>query len=705
MTTENKTRRNIKSAFGAGFVGSALIVSAAPAWAQDQDGDKAPNIVVIAARQNHNNTTGTKTDAPLIETPQAVSVVTSDQLDTIKTSTLSDALNYIPGLLTQPSSNARYADQVTIRGFLADPAYGNFLLDGLKLQSNLYDGGVEPYGLERVEVLRGASSVLYGTAAPGGIINSISKRGPTKPVLDANLEYGSFDRKQVSADVGGPIGDGTVSLRLTGLYRDANTSVNYVQDNKRFIAPALTLRLGTKTEISFLGTYQVIDTKFSAPLPLVGTLVTPANGVKISRSEFTGEPSFDRFSGSSGTGGVQFQHSFNDSVKAHIGARYFQALSHMDYLVLGTSVSGNSLTRTPSPRTNNSKGATIDSNLDWKFGSDNFKNSVLVGLDYYHHEYGYHRYAGTTALWNYVNPVYGQTNLTLSATDIGSGDKGDQTGIYVQDQIKLFQKLVVLIGGRHDWATDRTQIYSTNAYSWKTDQATTGRAGLVYLLGGGWAPYASFSQSFQPQTGVDRNNVAFQPTRGVQYEGGLRYAPDHSSTTLSAAVYQLSQTNVLTPDPVNTTYSIQTGEVRSRGVELEAKTVVNKVWNIIASYTYTDSIATKTNVAAQLNQQVAAVPKNTASFWSDYTFTKLGLPGLRLGGAVRYIGKTNLPGLSFDVPDYTLVDLYGSYNFSRFRLALNVKNLANHTYYYCNTTTQCRYGDPRTIVGTLSYRL
>lgn len=684
--------------------GAAVLIGAVPSAFAQEEADRQSDIVVTAARQNRTSMTGTKTDSPLIETPQAISVVTSDQLDTIKTVTLSDALNYIPGLLTQPNSNARYADQVMIRGFLADPAFGNFLRDGLKLQGNIYDGGQEPYALERVEVLRGASSVLYGQAAPGGVINSITKRGPTNLVIDANLDYGSFDRKQLSADIGGPIGDGTVSVRLTGVYRDANTSIDYIQDNKKFIAPALTLRLDDATEISFLGNYQEIDTKFSAPLPLVGTLVTPANGIKIGQGQFTGEPDFDRFTSKSGTIGVQFDHRFTEDFRVHIGARYFEGLSHMDYMVLGTSVSGNNLTRTPSPRTNRSQGTTIDTNFNWKFGSTNFQHSLVVGLDYYHRVYGFHRFGGAAAPWDYVNPVYGAASTAVTATDIGSGEKGDQTGIYIQDQVKLFEKLIVLAGGRYDWASNRTQIYRTGVYSWQRAKAATGRVGLVYLLGGGFAPYASYAESFQPQSGVDRNSEPFEPTRGQQYEVGMRYAPDGSPTTLSAAVYELKQTNVLTPDPVNTSFSIQTGEVRSRGLELEAKTVIGKVWNVIASYTYTDAVATKSNIAVQRGERVAAVPDHTAALWTDYNFKHLGLPGLRLGGAVRYVGSTNLPGLTLDVPSYTLVDLYGSYDFGRFRIAVNGKNVAGKTYYYCNTSTQCRYGDPRTVIGTLSYR-
>ncbi|MGK6320329.1 TonB-dependent siderophore receptor [Sphingomonas sp. DT-204] len=698
------SRRCVRRALSSPVIlGSLLSLYAAmPAWAQAEDDDdhKAPDILVVATKQNQNNTTGTKSDTPLIETPQSISVVTSDQLDTIKTTTLSDALNYMPGLLPQPSSNARYADQVTIRGFLADPATGNFLRDGLKLQSNLYDGGQEPYGLERVEVLRGASSVLYGLAAPGGVVNTFTKRGPTSPVYELNLEYGSFDRKQVTADVGGPIGGG-FSARLTGLYRDSDTNVDYIPDNRRFIAPVITFR-SAGTEISLLGNYQQIRTKFSAPLPLVGTLVAPPNGVRISRDLFIGEPSFDRFTSDSGTVGAQFDHEFNDHIRVHSGFRYYHSRIHMDYPVPGAIV-GDSIVRTPSPRTNTSTGLTSDTNFNLKFGSEDFQNTVTVGLDYYHREYAFHRFGGPTELWNYVRPTYGRS-FTIGTTDIGSEENGDQLGIYFQDHIKLWKRLVILAGGRRDWVDNRTRVYSTRALTFAHDSAWTGRVGAVYLFDGGIAPYASYSQSFQPQSGVDRLGQVFVPTRGDQYEAGIRYIPPGKATTISGAVYQLTQRNVVTPDPENVSYSIQTGEVRSRGVELEAKTLIGGVFNLITSYTYTDAVATKTNIPAQLNQRVASAPEHTASLWADYDFRKVGIEGLRLGSAVRYIGSTNLPGLTFDVPGYTLVDLYGSYEFGRFRVAINAKNVADKIYYYCNTTTSCRYGDPRMIVGTLSFR-
>jgi len=234
--------------------------------------------------------------------------------------------------------------------------------------------------------------------------------------------------------------------------------------------------------------------------------------------------------------------------------------------------------------------------------------------------------------------------------------------------------------------------------------------GVVYLADNGLAPYVSASQSFAPTIGVDRAGNAFKPTKGTQYELGLRYEPPGGNMLYSAAVYDLTQTNALTSDPADATYSVQSGRARSRGLELEAKARLGAM-NLTASYAYTDARTTRSTVPSLVDQRIALVPLHSASVWADYNLTAAGVAGLTVGAGVRYASSTNLPGYPANVPGQFLVDAMAAYDFgaldptlSGLSLTVNARNLFNRGYLACAGATGCRYGDPRTLYATLSYR-
>jgi len=674
------------------------------AYGEETSSSRLEEVIVTAAKQNRASSTGTKTDTPLIETPQAISMVTSDQLETLKVSSISDALNYMPGLVTQPSSNARYADDVTIRGFAASASSGSFLRDGLKLQSNIYDGGQEPYSLERIDVLRGASSVLYGQGSPGGVVNSVTKRPPREFLAELNAEFGDYDRKQVSGDIGGPLTD-TLSARLLGVYRDSDSSVDYIPDDKRYVAGAVAWQPTDRTKLTLLTDYQTVDTRFSAPLPIAGTLIPLATG-RIPQNRFVGEPDFDHYDSKGYTVGDILEHRFDDSWSAYHALRYFSGDIDIDYLQIGGVAPDNrTLLRGVSSRRDQSSGFSTDNHLMWNWAGGDWQHTALVGADFYRRRYDTHRYSGAVGTLDFLTPEYGLTTPVVNrARDNGFAIDGKQTGVYFQEQMKYRDRWVLLAGGRQDWSDNEQLSYRSGTALRQKDDAFSGRIGLVYLAPNGIAPYLNYAESFEMATGLDRAGTPFEPTFGKQYEAGLRYVPLHSTSVYTASVFQLTRSNVLTPDPVDQAFSVQTGEVRSRGIELEAKMQFAQTVNLIASYTYTDTRATESNNPTELDQRVAAVPLNTAAFWGDYVFTRFGLPGLRLGGAIRYVGSTNLPGLPVDVPGYTIVDLFGSYEWDHWRVSLNVKNVGDKDYYYCNTSFACRYGDQRSVIGMITYR-
>lgn len=655
------------------------------------------------------SSSGTKSDTPIIETPQSVSVVTADQIANQRATSLSDTLAYTPGIATQSGGFSRMVDDFMIRGFnTASGSTGN-LRDGLKFQSNVYDGGQEPYGLERVEVLRGASSVLYGQVAPGGVVNAISKRPTSEPLREVNVEYGSNNKKQVSADFGGPLDpEAVVTYRLTGLFRDGDNWVDNTPDDKIYIAPAVTFQPTDATSLTLLGSYQHVETGFAPPYQL-----TDIKSGWLSPTTFTGVKGFDTYESDIYTIGGIFEHEFDNGLKMRSAARYFQADVNWDYMApnpLNPSISAAGvLTRVASERDEFSRGTTFDTSFEYKLDALGAEHTLLGGFDFYRRVYDSHRYRGTASTLNLQTGVGGSPNVSY-AVDRGSYSEGDQYGIYLQDQIKFDDHWVLLLGGRYDWSNSHTTSYQpTVAPISQDDDAFTGRAGLVYLFDNGLAPYVSVSQSFLPQVGTDTSSgQPLKPNEGLQYEAGIRYQPLGTDLQFSAAVYDLNQKNAVSYSSTGSAY--QLGEVQSRGLELEARGEVGN-WGLVAAYTYTDAEIIRSAKTTEVGEQVALVPRHAFSLWADYGLDDLGLEGVRLGAGLRYVGETNLTDNIENVPGYTLVDAMATVDLGKLNaeldgldLKLNARNLFNKTYYTCVASDGCRFGEPMTLSATLSYK-
>jgi iron complex outermembrane receptor protein len=654
------------------------------------------------------SSSATKSDTPVIETPQSISVVTADQIANQRATSLADTLSYTPGITTQSGGFSRMVDDFMIRGFNTASGNTGNLRDGLKFQSNVYDGGQEPYGLERVEVMRGASSVLYGQVAPGGIVNAISKR-PTKDALrEVNIEYGSYNKKQISADFGGPIDDeGIWSYRLTGLLRKADNWVDKTPDDKVYIAPALTVQPDDATALTLLASYQQVKTRFAPPY-----LLSDITSGWLDRDTFTGIDNFDTYKSDIYTIGGQFEHEFDNGLQLRSSARYFQADVQWDYMMPNVKAisAGGVMERLASARVETSYGITSDNSLEYEFDALGAQHTVLAGFDYYRRSYDSHRYRGASysTLDLATGVSTGLPNVNY-AVDRGSDSVGDQYGIYLQDQIKFDDHWVLLLGGRHDWADSSTRSYQNGSIVEQRDTAFTGRAGLVYLFDNGLAPYVSISQSFLPQVGSDYiTGNALKPNEGLQYEAGVRYQPLGTNLQFSAAVYDLTQENVVSYTSTGLAY--QQGEIHSRGLELEARGDIGH-WGVVAAYTFTDAEITQSAKPAEIGQQVALVPRHTVSLWADYGLDDFGLEGIRVGGGMRYVGETNLTDNTANVPGYVMFDAMASFDLGKFNeeldgldLKLNARNLFDKKYYTCVASDGCRFGEPLTVSATLSYK-
>ncbi len=654
--------------------------------------------------------TATKTDTPLIETPQAISIVGAQQMRDQRAQSLQDALGYSAGVMTGiVAKSAAFEDTMSIRGFEANPQTGSHFRDGMRYMANQYNGKQEPYGLERVEVLKGPSSILYGAAAPGGVINTISKRPTAETLRELNVSYGSFDHKTLSGDFGGKLDEaGVWSYRLTGLVRDADSYVDYGRDDRTYLAPALTWRPSAATSLTLLATYQRNQSFYPPGLPASGSLRHNVNG-DLPRDRFLGEPSHNRYDAQSRSLGYLFEHDFSDSLTLRHGLRLYQGDLTLRYVLLSGDVDSATqrrVSRSARGFDDQTRILTSDTNLQKRFAFGAVTHTVLAGFDTVRSSYDSDRFRGNLPAIDAYQPVYATTPVVTQPWQQRRNSE-NRYGIYLQDQIKFGQKWVLLAGGRYDHAeADNEALHAPASNSSDRDSAFTGRAGLVYLADNGLAPYVSYSQSFEPTTGRDRNDGRFDPSEGEQFEIGLRYQPANGDTLLSASLFNLTRRHVLTPDPVDPGFLVQTGKVRSRGLELEAKTRLNKSVDVIAAYTYTDARVKASNIPGEVGERFNS-PRHMFSLWADARLDAWDLDGWLLGAGLRYVSaRPDRPATgTLGGGAYTLVDARLAYETGPWTYALNANNLTDRRYIpsMCYSGI-CDFGEPRRVVATVSYR-
>lgn len=667
--------------------------------------------------------TGAKTDTPILEIPQTVNVIPAEQIKAQAATSVSKALRYSAGVFTEQYGAASRFDAYTlVRGFPAD-----FFLDGLALPDTTASNGfagsvVEPYGLERIEVLKGPSSALYGQSGPGGIINLVSKRPSDEPLREVEFQTGSFDRMQGAFDLSGPVdAEGEFLYRLTGLARSADTQVDFIEDDRLFVAPAFTWQPSEDTSLTLLAQHareKGAKTSFNY-LPTDGTLREVPGYGKLPFSRYSGEPGFDRLEREQSSVGYVFDHRIDETFSLHQSVRftrndlYLRALNRSGELIIDPDP-------TVAPRLNrrafridsSAHALAIDNRLQAQFETSSLSHDLIVGADYRNDKSQYDTGAGAAAPIAIFDPVYG-----VAITDPGINfQKKDarirQFGIYAQDQIAL-DNWIATLSARYDWSSIDTEIEtvstSARAATSTRDQAFSGRAGLGYLFETGFAPYVSYSTSFKPtaETGVD--GAAFDPLVGRQLEAGVKYQPPGLDALFTAALFDIRQTNTPTADSSTPLFRRQVGVVRVRGFELEARGNVIDQLKLIASYAHLDNRVLESSVSADIGNRLASTPTDQASLWADYGFDEGPLEGLTLGAGVRYVGSTFNGANTVKIPSYALLDAALTYDFGALRdgvsgpqLQVNASNLLDRYYVtQCGNVPGCTLGSRRTVTATM----
>lgn len=663
---------------------------------------------------------GTKTNTSILETPQSVSVITREQMDTQQPVSSSSALRYTAGATSEKYGGyGGYLDITRIRGVDAD-----YYLDGLRIISNpgSWLPQIDPYSLERIEVLRGPASAIYGQGTGGGIVNQVSRKPQDVALHELNLQYGSFNRKQIGFDSTGPINDdGTFLYRFTASGLDTEGQVEDTRHKRLYVVPSLTWQPNLQTSWTVIAMYSQepelpnYNSLPAAVLGLDGSLYPQINR----RRNFT-DMNFENSSRQQSFLSSLFEYDFENSWRLVSNARYMYVKSDIQRgVVYGyQEVNGSPQLKgyyelTPAKVNTFSMDNHLIGNVEW----GDMTHTILMGVDYAKGTLKNELYSVGPILLDPYGSQY-RPNIVpdFTASRLAPWkvkQEFTRVGAYLQDQM-AYDRWRLVLSARHDWSQidDETHSYSpTSRVSKQDDTKWSGRAGLSYQFDIGLAPYISYATSFDPLLGTDYQGEPFVPVESEQTEVGIKFHPANSSTLLTAAVFQLEQTNVKTSDADHLGFNTQAGKVRTRGLDLQATTEMVSNLNLIANYTYLDNELVKDT--SYQGKSLTQTPKHSASIWMDYLIDYDAFSGLKLGGGVRYLGKSfGDPSNDFEVPSATVIDLAATYQLdflsselSGATLAFNVSNLTDKQYVAsCTSRLYCFVGQERSMIATLSYR-
>ncbi|UIY43577.1 TonB-dependent siderophore receptor [Methylobacterium radiotolerans] len=662
-----------------------------------------------------------KTNTPLVETPQSITVVGRQQLDAQNAQTLVQATQYSAGTYSGSFGFDSRNTFVYLRGFNVSD-FGIYLNGLQTLNFGFGYFNYNTFGLERVEVLRGPAAVLFGAGSPGGIINQVSKRPTFDPFGYVEVGGGSFGQRYAAFDFGGPAGDkeGRWFYRLTGYARNGGTQVDGVPDDSYFIAPSFTYKPDGATTFTLLTAFQRDNTGVTANfLPYYGTVRPQALGLRIQRSLNVGDPNINTFQRDQAFLGYQFEHVFNDTWTFRQNLRYSFGDTYQNSYIGQLGYDATDATQTQLARyqflvKDRVNLFQVDNQGEARFFDGYFRHDLLMGLDY--KDYRLSDNQGTNFA---ANPFYSAPNLNILAPSFGPAigvpgpyqvnfDTFKQLGIYLQDQIKIDDRLTIVLGGRQDFADNRVTDKLTNGAlnNGRSDNGTTYRLAAIYNLDFGLAPYVSYSTSFQPLIGTDVSNQTFKPETGKSIEGGVKFEPPGQGYFLTLAGFDIHRKNVLTTNPDAPLFQAQLGEVRSTGFEAQLVANVLDGLKVAASYTVYGLTNERDGNASIIGKVPTNIPENFANAFFDYTIPTGELRGFGFGGGVRYFGRSFADvANTLRVPDYVLFDAQVHYNWDRFRFQVNATNIADRRFVSsCQTANSCFYGDARRVIASISYK-
>ncbi|MBY0137175.1 TonB-dependent siderophore receptor [Paracoccus yeei] len=693
------------------LAGTSALALAIPAAAQTSDATDTETVVLdeivldaTAPTRGYVVPTtqiATKTETSVLETQQSVSVVTGQQIRDQGATSVGQALRYSAGAVAEPYGATPGFDEPNIRGFGSNNSQ---YLNGLRFIRKFGAPSYELYGLERVELLRGPSSALYGAGSPGGIVNLVQKHAQPEDFAEAGVGYGSFGDASLFFDVNRAASD-VLAWRLTGQISKTEEQVEEVTNDRQYLATALRWQMDEVSTLDLLLSYQKDSPISPAGVPYALTQIADGDDLREFYAGYPDETDSDRRMLNLG---VEYGRDLDNGWRLEQSFRYQKF--DWDYNIFTSSSlsdDGGSIVLTQTDQEESGNTLNADTRLTGEVTTGAATHRLLVGIDALRYSFDNTTVFSTplsTIDWRDPDlggfrpgPAWYTKNEDLTIT---------QVGIYAQDEIS-WDNWRMSLGLRHSWVkqTGTVTVNGIESDGYQKDNATSGRIGLSYVFDNGVAPYVSYSTSFDPEIGTDRAGNAFEPTEGKQWEVGVKYQPS-DAILLTAAYYDLKQDNLIRYDAAG--LPVQSGEVRARGLELEATAELAQGWDIRAAYAYTDTrlsgdVAPETDPTAIFydGNRAANSPYHMASLWLVRDFDN----GFRLGGGVRYVGERyGDDANNYPLDSNTLVDLGASYTRDNIVASLNVLNLTDKTYLASCSQFYCNYGEGREIQARLSYQ-
>lgn len=663
-----------------------------------------------------------KSDAPLFETAQSVSVVTREQIEQKQALTLADAINGVAGV-SAGYLGRRGWDDFIIRG---QNSSNQVFIDGLKQSESAADGvAVELSGMDQIQILKGPASVGFGLVQPGGMVNLVTKRPLANTFANTALTYGSYHLLQGTFDLNyAPNNTDKGAFRLNGKVSDQDDPTNYVYFKNYFISPSYRFDLGEKADLSVIASYQHREYMRQQGLPVIGTLKNNPNG-KIDRNLYLGEPDFGGYNGDVYRAGWTYQYHFDNGMKftQNAAIQKLDSVGRVVFTQTGTAFWVNTKPAyTTISRANNGRHQehdtttySIDNNLQQKFQWLNMSHDVMLGIDAMQTKDDYINDPYTTGNLNLYHPKYGQAVKYVASRGAQSSTQDINQlrymGVYLRDRIHLTDDLILSLAGRQDWAQTSTQNIKkagidTNAPDkTNSNQKFTGNVGLLYTINDVVAPYVSYATSFLPNTRTNVTGDILAPETAQQTELGIKLQSPDQKVQGSISVYDLRRQNVAVTDPINTGAYITNGEQLSRGVEAEVNAYLLDRLKLSGSYSHMfDAKISKDSVTNNIGLALDNIPQNTYSLAARYYTTEADV-GWYVGATVRGESSKSFKGLDVRTPSYTLYDAEAGYDAQRWGAQLSLRNMFDKDYYAgLLNVNMVTLGNPRQINFTVKFK-
>ncbi len=670
---------------------------------------KDNKVIVKAQRQNYralSATGATKTDTLIKDLPQSVRVLTADLLKDVGVVNLAGALDLSSGISRQSNFGGIW-DSYAMRGFTGDPNFGSdYMVNGFS-SSRGYNGLRDSSSTQSVEVLKGPASALYGRGEPGGTVNITTKKPRFEPAYAVDATIGSFGNKRIAADLTGAITD-TVAYRLNAAREKGDSFRDYLTTDRSFISPSFIWLLGDATTIS----YELEASEQKTPFDRGVLAIKGVLGL-IPATRFLGEPADGPITVKSLGHQVFVQHELNEAWKLQSGFSYRDS-SMYGFASETTALQADLRTISRQRRLRDFSATDVSARAEvlGKFATGSLNHSVLFGVDAYQFDderIQLRRNASAANLYpiDIYNPVYGRQADPLLLS-VSTKESQRAHGFYAQDQIDLTDDWKAMVGVRRDSYDQTVTNRRLSLVNNQSLSATSPRVGLVFQPNKEISLYATAAIGFRPNSGISIDNKSFPAEDSRSYEVGTKLETADGKITGTLALYSISKKNVLTINPANTDFSVNAGEVGSKGLELDVSGEIIKNVRFSAAYAYTDATVTKGDNTIKTGTRFPNVPKHSASVVVTPTFPLWGGTAT-LGGGLIYVGE-RLGDVAvtsdFKLPGYTTVRLISSYTPNKkLRFSLNVDNLLDKTYYASSYSQMwVAPGTPRTISLNVQYK-